>query len=91
MRDLGIGFVTYSPLGRGFLAGAISKPGDLSSKDSRSLRYPRFAGEAFDKNLWLVERVRAVAERRGVTAGQLALAWVLANGGDLVPIPEPSA
>jgi aryl-alcohol dehydrogenase-like predicted oxidoreductase len=87
VRELGVGFVPYSPLGRGFLTGTIGKPGDLSSKDSRALRYPRFAAEAFDKNLLLVERVRAIAERRGVTAGQLALAWVLAKGGDLVPIP----
>ena len=87
VRELGIGFVPYSPLGRGFLTGTIAKPGDLNSKDSRALRYPRFAGAAFDKNLVLVDRVRTIAQQRGVTAGQLALAWVLAKGADLVPIP----
>jgi aryl-alcohol dehydrogenase-like predicted oxidoreductase len=87
VRELGIGFVPYSPLGRGFLTGAITKPSDLGSADSRSQRYPRFAGDALDKNLVLVERVRAIAERRGVKAGQLALAWVLSKGRDLVPIP----
>ena len=87
VRALGIGFVPYSPLGRGFLTGTISNPRDLGSKDSRSQRYPRFAGEAFAKNQVLVERVRAIAERRGVKAGQLALAWVLAKGDDVVPIP----
>ncbi|MCU1322879.1 MAG: aldo/keto reductase [Acidobacteriaceae bacterium] len=87
VRELGIGFVPYSPLGRGFLTGAIAKPEDLSSSDSRTARYPRFAGENFDKNQVLVDRVRAIAERRGVKAGQLALAWVLSKGEDLVPIP----
>jgi len=87
VRELGIGFVPYSPLGRGFLTGAITTPGDLSSNDARAQRYPRFAGENFDKNQVLVDRVRAIAERRGVKAGQLALAWVLAKGEDLVPIP----
>lgn len=86
-RELGIGFVPYSPLGRGFLAGAITKPGDLSPEDSRSQRFPRFAAENFDKNRALVERVKALAKKRGVTAGQLALAWVLAKGEDVVPIP----
>ena len=87
VRELGIGFVPYSPLGRGFLTGAIAKPEDLSSSDSRAQRYPRFAGENFDRNQVLVARVRAIAERRGVKPGQLALAWVLAQGEDLVPIP----
>jgi aryl-alcohol dehydrogenase-like predicted oxidoreductase len=87
VRELGIGFVPYSPLGRGFLTGAITKKSDLSETDSRQKRYPRFAGEAFDKNQVLVERVKAIAARRGATAGQLALAWVLAKGEDLVPIP----
>jgi aryl-alcohol dehydrogenase-like predicted oxidoreductase len=87
VRELGIGFVPYSPLGRGFLTGTITKPGDLGSKNARVQRYPRFAGEAFDKNRVLVERVRAIAERTGVKAGQLALAWVLAQGSDVVPIP----
>jgi len=86
VRELGIGFVPYSPLGRGFLTGAIAKPGELGNQDFRALRYPRLAGEAFDKNLVLVERVRAIAERKGVKAGQLALAWVLSKGDDVVPI-----
>src|SRR5262245_39264965 len=80
LRELGIGFVPYSPLGRGFLTGAITKPGDLDAKDARAQRFPRFAGEAFDRNLVLVERVKALAARKGLTAGQLALAWVLARG-----------
>ncbi len=87
VRELGIGFVPYSPLGRGFLTGTIAKPADLGSADARAQRYPRFTGENLDKNRVLVERVRAIAERRGVKAGQLALAWVLAKGRDLVPIP----
>ena len=87
VRELGIGFVPYSPLGRGFLTGAINKLSDLGEKDTRSQRYPRFAAEAFDKNQQLVERVKAIAALRGVKAGQLALAWVLSKGGDLVPIP----
>jgi aryl-alcohol dehydrogenase-like predicted oxidoreductase len=87
LRELGIGFVPYSPLGRGFLTGTITNPAELGSKDSRSLRFPRFAGAAFGRNRVLVERVQAIAARRGVTAGQLALAWILAKGEDLVPIP----
>ena len=87
VRELGIGFVPYSPLGRGFLTGAITKPSDLAASDARAQRYPRFAGDAFDRNQVLVDRVRAIAARRGVKAGQLALAWVLAKGEDLVPIP----
>jgi aryl-alcohol dehydrogenase-like predicted oxidoreductase len=87
VRELGIGFVPYSPLGRGFLTGAITKKSDLVETDSRATRMPRFAGENLDKNLVLIERVRAIAERKGVKPGQLALAWVLAKGEDLVPIP----
>src|ERR1035437_4282287 len=87
VRELGIGFVPYSPLGRGFLTGTITKPSDLQSNDFRAQRYPRFAGENFDKNQVLVQRVRAIAERKGVKPGQLALAWVLAKGEDVVPIP----
>jgi len=87
IRELGIGFVPYSPLGRGFLTGSITSPADLSSSDSRSQRFPRFAEGAFDKNKTLVERVRTIAYRRGVKPGQLALAWVMAKGEDFVPIP----
>jgi aryl-alcohol dehydrogenase-like predicted oxidoreductase len=87
VRELGIGFVPYSPLGRGFLTGRITKPEDLDSNDSRTQRFPRFSAEAFGKNRVLVERVEAIASRRGVTAAQLALAWVLAQGDDVVPIP----
>src|SRR5271163_2270095 len=87
VRELGIGFVPYSPLGRGFLTGTITKKSDLIEADSRATRMPRFASENLDKNLALMARVRAIAERKGVKPGQLALAWVLAKGEDLVPIP----
>ncbi|MGA9142240.1 MAG: aldo/keto reductase [Candidatus Acidiferrales bacterium] len=87
VRELGIGFVPYSPLGRGFLTGAITKLSDLSATDYRAKRYPRFAAENIDKNQTLVARVREIAQRKGVKPGQLALAWVLAKGEDLVPIP----
>jgi len=87
IRELGIGFVPYSPLGRGFLTGTIAKPSDLAGTDVRTQRMPRFAGENFDKNQALVQRVKAIAKRKGVTPAQLALAWVLAKGEDLVPIP----
>jgi aryl-alcohol dehydrogenase-like predicted oxidoreductase len=87
VRELGIGFVPYSPLGRGFLTGAISKPSDFGTNDFRTQRYPRLAGDAFDKNQVLVKRLREIAARRGVKAGQLALAWVLSKGDDIVPIP----
>ena len=87
VRELDIGFVPYSPLGRGFLTGTITKPSDLPANDARAQRYPRFAGENFDKNLVLVERVTELAQVKGVKPGQLALAWVLAKGEDLVPIP----
>jgi aryl-alcohol dehydrogenase-like predicted oxidoreductase len=87
VRELGIGFVPYSPLGRGFLTGTITGASDLGSQDSRSQRYPRFAPAALERNRALVDRVRALAERRGVTTGQLVLAWLLAKGPDIVPIP----
>jgi aryl-alcohol dehydrogenase-like predicted oxidoreductase len=87
LRELGIGFVPYSPLGRGFLTGTIQKPSDLPPGDFRIQRYPRFAGENFHKNQVLIERVRQIAAQRGVTPGQLALAWVMAEGDDVVPIP----
>jgi len=80
--------VPYSPLGRGLLTGAISAPDDLEEDDSRRSSYfPRFQGEALDANLALVARIRELAESKGATAGQLALAWVLAQGTDIVPIP----
>jgi aryl-alcohol dehydrogenase-like predicted oxidoreductase len=86
-RALGIGFVPYSPLGRGFLTGTITNTAALGPKDFRAERYPRFAAGNFDRNLFIVDRVKAIAQRKGVTAGQLALAWVLAKGDDIVPIP----
>jgi aryl-alcohol dehydrogenase-like predicted oxidoreductase len=86
VRELGIGFVAYSPLGRGFLTGQIKSFDDLAADDYR--RYsPRFKGENFAKNLELVERVNEMARQMRVTPGQLALAWVLAQGDDIVPIP----
>jgi aryl-alcohol dehydrogenase-like predicted oxidoreductase len=85
-EDLGIGFVPYSPLGRGFLTGAIRSPDDFDADDWRRTN-PRFQGENFDKNLALVARIGELAAEKGVTPGQLALAWVLAQGEHLVPIP----
>jgi len=85
-RRLGIGFVPYSPLGRGFLTGAITKPEDFAADDYRRSS-PRFQGENFAKNLALAATVGAFAEDVGCTPGQLALAWVLAQGEDIVPIP----
>lgn len=86
-RELGIGFVPYSPLGRGFLTGAITKPSDLLAGDSRTLRFPRFAEENFAKNMKAVERIKDLAQKKGVLPAQLALAWVLSQGDDIVPIP----
>jgi aryl-alcohol dehydrogenase-like predicted oxidoreductase len=85
-RDLGIGFVPYSPLGRGFLSGRFKSPDELDQNDFR--RYgPRFTGENLQANLRLADKVAEIAERKGITPAQLALAWVLAQGEDLVPIP----
>ena len=86
VRELGIGFVAYSPLGRGFLSGAISKPEDLAEDDFRR-HNPRFQGANFDRNLELVDRVREIADEKDVTPGQLALAWLLHQSEDVVPIP----
>ena len=85
-QRLGIAFVPYSPLGRGFLTGALKSADDFAADDYRRLS-PRFQGENFAKNLLLVEQVQALAAAKGVTAGQLALAWVLAQGDYLIPIP----
>ena len=84
-RELGIGFVAYSPLGRGFLSGAIRSPEDFDADDFRR-HNPRFQGDNFRRNLELVDQVHALAEEKGVTASQLALAWVLARGKDVVPL-----
>ncbi|HWA52797.1 MAG TPA: aldo/keto reductase [Solirubrobacterales bacterium] len=86
LRELGIGFVPYSPLGRGFLTGRFRSLEDLDEDDFRR-NNPRFEGENFKRNMKLVERVEEIAAEKDVTAGQLALAWVLAQGDDLVPIP----
>jgi len=86
VRELGIGFVAYSPLGRGFLSGAITKPEDLAEDDFRR-HNPRFQRENFGKNLELVDRVREIADEKDVTPGQLALAWLLHQSEDVVPIP----
>jgi aryl-alcohol dehydrogenase-like predicted oxidoreductase len=86
LRELGIGLVAYSPLGRGFLTGQITTPADLADDDFR--RYsPRFQGENFARNLELVERIKEIAREKDCTPGQLALAWVMAQGDDIVPIP----
>ena len=86
LRELGIGLVPYSPLGRGFLTGTITSADDLAADDFRR-HNPRFTGDALSANLALVDAVRDLAAAKGVTAGQLALAWVLAQGDDVVPIP----
>jgi aryl-alcohol dehydrogenase-like predicted oxidoreductase len=91
VRELGIGFVPYSPLGRGFLTGRWRSIEDMPENDTRSVRFPRFAEENFQKNLELADRVREVAEGKGITPGQLALAWLLVQGDDIVPIPGTSA
>jgi aryl-alcohol dehydrogenase-like predicted oxidoreductase len=87
IRELGVGFVPYSPLGRGFLTGRWRSIEDMPEDDTRSARFPRFAEENFRKNLELADKVREVADDKGVTPGQLALAWLLAQGEDIVPIP----
>lgn len=85
-RKLGVAFVAYSPLGRGFLTGQIKRPEDLAADDSRR-HSPRFQGENFAKNLELVKRVEEIAAKKKCTSAQLALAWVLAQGDDVLPIP----
>ena len=86
VRELGIGYVAYSPLGRGFLTGQIKSPDDFPDDDFRRF-HPRFTGENFAKNIQLVHEVEAMAKEKGCTTAQLALAWVLAQGDDIVPIP----
>ncbi|MHB8493666.1 MAG: aldo/keto reductase [Casimicrobiaceae bacterium] len=86
LRELGIGFVPYSPLGRGFLTGQIKRIEDLEADDYRR-HSPRFQGENFQKNLHLVDEINAIASDKGCAPAQLALAWVLAQGNDIVPIP----
>jgi aryl-alcohol dehydrogenase-like predicted oxidoreductase len=86
VRELGIGFVAYSPLGRGFLSGRIRSVDDLDPDDFRR-NHPRFRGENFERNLELVARVHEIAGEKGVSSAQLALAWVLHQGDDIVPIP----
>jgi aryl-alcohol dehydrogenase-like predicted oxidoreductase len=86
VRELGIGYVAYSPLGRGFLSGRFKSPDDFPEDDFRKF-HPRFTGENFEKNLELVREVEAMAREKGCTTAQLALAWVLAQGEDIVPIP----
>jgi aryl-alcohol dehydrogenase-like predicted oxidoreductase len=87
LRELGVGFVAYSPLGRGFLTGQIKSLKDLPEGDTRAARFPRFQEENFRKNLELVERVKEISAEKDVTPGQLALAWLLRQGDDIVPIP----
>ena len=86
VRELGIGFVAYSPLGRGFLSGRFKRPEDIPADDFRR-NHPRFQGENFQRNLRLVEKVEQIAREKNVTPSQLALAWVLARGKDIVAIP----
>ncbi|HET6298496.1 MAG TPA: aldo/keto reductase [Kribbella sp.] len=86
LRELGIGFVPFSPLGRGFLTGQLRTPDDFEPDDMRRTM-PRFSGENFQRNLDLVEKVKEMAAAKGITAGQLALAWLLAQGHDVAPIP----
>jgi aryl-alcohol dehydrogenase-like predicted oxidoreductase len=86
VRELGIGFVAYSPLGRGFLSGRFTSVDDLEPDDWRRTN-PRFQGEAFEANMRIVDKITEIAEEKGVKPGQLALAWVLAQGNDIVPIP----
>jgi aryl-alcohol dehydrogenase-like predicted oxidoreductase len=87
LRELGIGFVPYSPLGRGFLSGGWRSMEDLPEDDTRAGRFPRFSEENFRQNLELADRVRELAAEKDATPGQLALAWLLAQGDDIVPIP----
>jgi aryl-alcohol dehydrogenase-like predicted oxidoreductase len=86
VRELGVGFVPYSPLGRGLLTGSIAKPADFTEGDYRE-KHPRFQGDNFKHNLELVALLKQIASEKGITPAQLALAWLLAQGSDIVPIP----
>lgn len=85
-RELGVAVIAYSPLGRGFLTGSIKSPDDFADDDFRKIS-PRFQGENFNKNLVLVNQIDALAKKKGCTAGQLTLAWLMAQGEDVIPIP----
>ncbi len=87
LRELGIGFVAYSPLGRGMLTGKLKSVGDLAEDDTRSKRFPRFSEDNFQRNVALVAKVDEMARSKDCTSGQIALAWVLGQGDDVVPIP----
>src|ERR671915_2016061 len=87
LRELGIGFVAYSPPGRGFLTGRWRSIEDMPEEDTRAARFPRFQEENFRKNLELADKVREISDEKGITPGQLALAWLLYQGDDIVPIP----
>ena len=87
MRELGIGFVAYSPLGRGFLTGRFRSPADVGDEGDFRFRHPRFQGDNFRRNRELAARLEGLADRKGITAAQLALAWLLHQGDDIVPIP----
>lgn len=87
LRELNIGFVPYSPLGRGFLTGRFKSIEDMPKDDTRSARFPRFAEENFMNNVALADKIREISDDKNVTSGQLALAWLLAQGGDIAPIP----
>ena len=93
LRELGIGLVAYSPLGRGFLTGSLRSPADLERLDAGDFckSLPRFTGENFQRNVRLADQVQALADKMGATSAQVALAWLLAQGEDIVPIPAPSA
>ena len=87
VRELGIGFVAYSPLGRGMLTGRYRSPEQMGEGDTRAARFPRFSADNFEHNLRLVDRIEEIAKEKGITPGQVAIAWVLAQGEDIVPIP----
>src|SRR5262249_16476670 len=86
-RELGIGFVPYSPLGRGLITGQVKRAEEYAADNDNRKGIPRFQGENFDRNMRRVEEVKKIAEKKGFTAGQLALAWLLDCGEDIVPIP----